>query len=121
MSDKVAQVVKESPASVGAASDLGSISGLGRSSGEGNDNPGQENSTDRRARQATVLGVAESQTRLSTHTPWQGHHDWAGGEGARQRGSDKLKRHLGWRRGEGRRQEGGVECWMKEVLVPRKA
>ena len=103
MSDKVAQVVKESPASVGAASDLGSISGSGRSPGKGNDNPGQENPTDRRARQATVPGVAEHQ---STHPPRQGHCGWAGGEGARRRGSDKLERHLGWRRGEGRRQEG---------------
>ena len=107
ISDKVAQVVKESPASIGAAGNLGSISGLGRSPGEGNDSPGQENSMDRRARQATVLGVTESQSRLSTHTPQQGHCSWAGGEGARQRGSDKLERHLGWRRGEGRRQEAG--------------
>ena len=100
MSDKVAES-GESPASVGAAGDLGSISGSGRSPGERNDNPGQEDSTDR------IPWVAESQTRLSPYMPRQGHCGWAGGEGTRQRGSDKLERHLGWRRGEGRRQEAG--------------
>ena len=48
------------------AGDLGSIPGLGRSSGEGNGNPLQysclENSTDRGACWATVHGVAKSQT-----------------------------------------------------------
>ena len=43
--------------------DLGSIPGLGRSPGEGNDNPLQfsylKNSMDRGAGQATVLGIAE--------------------------------------------------------------
>ena len=43
--------------------DLGSIPGLGRSPGEGNDNPldysGLENSTDRGAWRAIVLGVAK--------------------------------------------------------------
>ena len=55
--------------------DLGSIPQLGRSPGEGNDYPLQysdlENTMDRGAWQATVLGVAKSQTRLSdfhTHT-----------------------------------------------------
>ena len=48
------------------AGDPGSISGLGRSPGEGNGNPLQyyclENSTDRGAWQATVHGVVKSQT-----------------------------------------------------------
>ena len=53
---------------------LGSISGLGRSPGEGNGNPLQysclENPMDRGVWWATVHGVAKSQTRLSdfTHT-----------------------------------------------------
>ena len=51
------------------AGDLGSVPGLGRSSGEGNGNPLQnsclENSTDRGAWRATVCRVAKSQTRLS--------------------------------------------------------
>ena len=46
--------------------DRGSITGLGRSPGEGNGNPLQysclENSTDRGAWQVTVCGVAKSQT-----------------------------------------------------------
>ena len=59
-------VVKSPPASAG---DSGSISGLGRSPGEGNGNPLQyyclENPMDRGVRQATVHGVAKSQTRLN--------------------------------------------------------
>ena len=51
------------------AGDLGSISGLGRSPGEGNGNPlqysGLENSMDRRAWQAIVHGFAKIQTGLS--------------------------------------------------------
>ena len=51
------------------AGDLGLIPGLGRSSGEGNGNPLQysclEDPMERRARQATVQGVARSQTRRS--------------------------------------------------------
>ena len=47
----------------------GSIPGLGRSPGDGNGNPLQdsclENSRDRGAWRATVLGVAKNQTRLS--------------------------------------------------------
>ena len=54
-----------SKASACNAGDLGSIPGLGRSSGEGNDNPLQyshlENSMDRGAWRAMVHGVAESQ------------------------------------------------------------
>ena len=62
----VAQVIKESACN---AEDQGSIPGLGRSSGKGNDNSLQysclENSMDREAWQATVHGVSKSQTRLS--------------------------------------------------------
>ena len=51
---------------------LGSIPGSVRSPGEGNGNPSQysclENPIDRRAWQATVYGVARSQTRLSDFT-----------------------------------------------------
>ena len=54
------------------AGDLGSIPGSGRSPGEGNVNPLQysrlENHIDRGAWQATVHGVAKSQTRLSDFT-----------------------------------------------------
>ena len=58
--------VKNLPANAEGARNVGSVSGLGRSPGEGNGNPLQysclENSTDRRAWQATVHGVAKSQT-----------------------------------------------------------
>ena len=51
------------------AGDVGSIPGSGISPGEGNGNPLQysclENSMDRGAWQATVYGVAKSQTQLS--------------------------------------------------------
>ena len=54
-------VVKNPPASAG---DTGSIPGLGRSPGEGNDNPLQfsclENPMDRRVWHATVHGVTKS-------------------------------------------------------------
>ena len=60
---------KESGCIVG---DLGSISGLGKSSGEGNDNPLQysclEDFMDSGAWWTTVHRVAKSQTRLSDHT-----------------------------------------------------
>ena len=60
---------KESARNVG---DLGSIPGLGRSPGDGNDNPFQyaclENPVDRGAWWATVHGVAKSWTRLSDFT-----------------------------------------------------
>ena len=52
--------------------DLGSIPGLGRSSGEGNGNSLQysylENSMERGTWWATAHGVAKSQTRLSDFT-----------------------------------------------------
>ena len=54
------------------AEDPGLIPGSGRSPGEGNGNPLQysclEDSMDREAWQATVRGVAKSQTRLSDFT-----------------------------------------------------
>ena len=60
---------KESACSAG---DLGSIPGLGRSSGEGNGYPLQysclENPMNRGAWQNTVHGAAKSQTRLSDFT-----------------------------------------------------
>ena len=62
-------MVKNLPVSTGDARDVGLIPGLGRYPGEGNGNPLQysclENSMDRGAWQATVHGVAKSQTRLS--------------------------------------------------------
>ena len=51
------------------AGDLGSISGWGRSPGDGNGNPLQysclENSMNRGAWRATVHGVAKSQTQMN--------------------------------------------------------
>ena len=62
-------MVKNLPVSTGDTRDVGLIPGLGRYPGEGNGNPLQysclENSMDRGAWQATVHGVAKSQTRLS--------------------------------------------------------
>ena len=62
-------VVKNLPVSTGDTREVGLIPGLGRYPGEGNGNPLQysclENSMDRGAWQATVHGVAKSQTRLS--------------------------------------------------------
>ena len=59
-------VVKNPPANAG---DTDLISGLGRSPGEGNDNPLQyscvENPMDRGAWHGTVHGTAKSQTQLS--------------------------------------------------------
>ena len=65
-------VVKNPPAHAGDTRDMGSISGLGRSPEEGNDNPIQysclENSMDRGAWRVTVHGVAKNQTQLSNLT-----------------------------------------------------
>ena len=59
-------MVKNPPANVG---DVGSVTGLERSPGEGNANPLQYsclgNPIDRGAWQATVHGVAKNQTQLS--------------------------------------------------------
>ena len=67
----MAQLVKNQPANVGDAGDAGLIPGLGRSPGEGNDNPLQysflENSMDREVWWATVQGVTKSQTWLRVH------------------------------------------------------
>ena len=60
---------KESACNVG---ELGSIPGLGRSLGEGNDNPFQysclENPMDRGAWHTTVLGIAKGQINRVTNT-----------------------------------------------------
>ena len=60
-------MVKNSPANI---EDVGLITGLGRSPGEGNGNPFQysclENPMDRGAWRATVHGVAKSWTQVST-------------------------------------------------------
>ena len=66
---------KESVCNAGASGVRGSISGSVRSPGGGNGNPLQysclENPMDREAWQATVHGVAKSQTRLSTYAWWR--------------------------------------------------
>ena len=62
-------VVKNPPANAEDTRDTGSVLGVGRSPAEGHGNSLQyfclENSMDRGAWQATVQGVAKSQTRLS--------------------------------------------------------
>ena len=62
-------VVQNLPADAGDIRDTGSVPGLGRSPGEGNDNPLQysclENSMDRGVWRAIVHGVAKSWTHLS--------------------------------------------------------
>ena len=64
----VALVVKNPPANVGDAGDVGSTPGSRRSPGGGNGNPLQysclENPMDRGVWQATVHGVVKSQTQL---------------------------------------------------------
>ena len=63
-------MVKNLPASSGDARDVGSIPGLGRSSGGGHGNPPQyscqQNSMDRGAWLATVHGVAKSDMNEAT-------------------------------------------------------
>ena len=67
---QVVLVVKNTPANAGDISDVDLIPGLGRSPGGGHGKPLQhsclENSMDRGAWQATVHGVAKSQTQLSS-------------------------------------------------------
>ena len=69
----VAQLVKNPPANAGDSRDSGSVSGLGRSPGEGNGNQLQysclENPMDRGAWQATVHGVARVGHDLATKPP----------------------------------------------------
>ena len=61
-------MLKNSPANAEDIRDAGSIPGLGRSPGGGNDNPlqysGLENPMDRGAWQAIVRRVVKSRTRL---------------------------------------------------------
>ena len=71
---QVMPVVKNLPAIAGQGGDEGSVPGSGRSPGGGHGNPLQdsclEDSMERGAWQATVHGVAKSQTqlkRLNTH------------------------------------------------------
>ena len=65
-------MVKNLPANAGDARDTDSIAGLGRSPRGGHGNPLQysclEDPMDRGAWRAMVCVVAESQTRLGTHT-----------------------------------------------------
>ena len=65
---QVAQVVNNLPTNAGDIRDPGSIPGLGRSPGEGNDNPLQYSCLripmDRRAWWVTVHGAVKSRTRL---------------------------------------------------------
>ena len=66
-------MVMNLPARVEGSRDTGVIPGLGRSPGEGNSNLRRysylKNPMDRGACQAAVLGVAKSQTQLSTCPP----------------------------------------------------
>ena len=80
----MALVIKNLSANAGDARDVSLIPGLGRSPGEGNDNPLQysclENPRDGGAWWATVHGVAKSRTRLSNFT-FQGLKPCASTEG----------------------------------------
>ena len=73
-------VVKNPPANAGDARDTGSLPGLGRSPGEGNDNPLRYsclgNPMDRGAWQATVPGVTKNQTQLNDWTHTNRHQYW---------------------------------------------
>ena len=64
-------MAKNPPAKAGGTADVGLIPGLGRSPGEGNDNPFQysrlENRMDGRVWRTTVHGIAKSRTQQSTH------------------------------------------------------
>ena len=66
---QVALMVRNLPANAGDIRDTGLIPELGRSPGEGNDNPLQysclENPMDRGAWQAVIYGITKSQTPLS--------------------------------------------------------
>ena len=68
----VTQLVKNILTNAGDLRKVDSITGSGRSPGEGNGNPLQysclENPMDRGAGEATVNGVTMSQTQLSVHT-----------------------------------------------------
>ena len=70
-------MVKNLPANVGDAGDVGSIPVSRRSSGGGNGNPLQysclENTMDRGVWQATVHGVVKSQTQLFVHARERTH------------------------------------------------
>ena len=70
--------VKNPPANAGDVRDLSLTPGLGRFPGEENDNPLQysclENSMNRGAWWAIILGVAKSWTPLSTHSTAQHYH-----------------------------------------------
>ena len=72
-------VLKNLPANVGDARDLGLIPGSGGSPGRGHDNPPQysclENPTDRGAWRATVHEVTESTTQLSNLAHTHAAHD----------------------------------------------
>ena len=69
----MALVVKNPPVTVGDVRDAGSIPGLGRAPGEGNENPSQysclENPMDRGAWWATVHGFARVGHDLATKPP----------------------------------------------------
>ena len=70
-------MVKNPTANIEGTRDMGSILGSGISLGEGNGNPLQysclDNFMDREAWQATIQGVAKSQTQVSTHVSMTSH------------------------------------------------
>ena len=75
MENKVAQVVKNLPASAGDTTDTGSIPGSGRSPGGGHGDPVflPRRSQGQSSQLATVHGVAKSQMQLSKHNSNKGH------------------------------------------------